>query len=145
MGLPLPWGFEVNIVYRSYQKSPRRKRGGGGGAGVKLTKPQTQFWLVTFFIVHSQIPAGFSPCPLYPSQGPLLGLYQHLPTVSLSGTFACFLSLLAHLFDSTHCIHRRDLNEGHHQFDNTTFMTATFCDYCGKKVSCGLWFTSPFP
>ncbi|CAG5136478.1 unnamed protein product, partial [Candidula unifasciata] len=29
---------------------------------------------------------------------------------------------------------KRDLNEGHHQFDNTTFMTATFCDYCGKKI-----------
>ncbi|XP_012946904.1 PDZ domain-containing protein 8 [Aplysia californica] len=29
---------------------------------------------------------------------------------------------------------RKDLNEGHHQFDSTTFVTATFCDYCGKKI-----------
>ncbi|GFO30816.1 PDZ domain-containing protein 8, partial [Plakobranchus ocellatus] len=29
---------------------------------------------------------------------------------------------------------KREHHEGHHQFDSTTFITATFCDYCGRKI-----------
>ncbi|GFS03971.1 PDZ domain-containing protein 8 [Elysia marginata] len=28
----------------------------------------------------------------------------------------------------------REHQEGHHQFESTTFISATFCDYCGRKI-----------
>ncbi|XP_055895570.1 PDZ domain-containing protein 8-like [Biomphalaria glabrata] len=41
----------------------------------------------------------------------------------------------AHYYDTTiKKGHKKNAKEGHHQFDSTNFTTATFCDFCGKKI-----------